>query len=472
MPADLTVLQTQVRLADPHVVNDDAESLNILQALFEPLVRRTAQGFRPWLAESWTLADDARTWEFRLRPDVEFHDGTVLDAEAVIASIERARAPDLGGVLGTEGLFHSYLGDMAIIPLDARTVRMVTAEPLADLLDLVTDIPIVPAAGHDVLQAPVGSGPWRLVQMTDSTVTMEAHARYWQTRAVPCPVLVWQTEPDAGRRVQRLQHGEADLVTRVPHDLDVRRAAGNGIRLVTAPSHVCTVFMCNMFTGVCADARVRQALNYGFDQQLVIEQLTAGTASPLNGPLTARHYGHEPALAPYPHDPAAARALLAQAGYGQGLALTLDVPSRLPDEAVKLADLLARQYAGIGVETRIVEHTDRPAYAQRVKTKAIHDACCFDSSPLSTFRSLREKFRSDLQGPWWLGYVNGDLNRILQQAQATVDWDRRQALYRSAYRILHAEAPWIYLYNQMDRWGVSDRLAGWCPRINGLISLV
>ena len=106
-----------------------------------------------------------------------------------------------------------------------------------------------------------------------------------------------------------------------------------------------------------------------------------------------------------------------------------------------------------------------------MKVKAIHDACCFDSSPISTFRALREKFHGGLKGPWWLGYSNESLDRTLDSAQATVDPDRRRQLYRSAYRTLHADAPWIYLYNQLDRWGLSPRLADWQPTVDGLISI-
>ena len=243
-------------------------------------------------------------------------------------------------------------------------------------------------------------------------------------------------------------------------------------RAVAAPSNVCTVFMCNALAGVCTDARVRQALNYGFDQELLIARLTRDTAFPLSGPLTAKHFGHDSTLGPYPYEPGTARDLLTEAGFGQGMHLTLDVPSVLPDEALALAHVLAEQYKLIGVDTQIVEHTDRPGYAQTVKTKDIHDACCFDSSPISTFRLLREKFRSDMPGPWWLGFDDESLNCILTQAQATVELERRKALYKSAHRILHAQAPWIYLYNQIDSWGVSASLAGWKPTIHGLVSFV
>lgn len=472
MSEDLIVLSAQAKLTDPHVVTDHAENLNVLQALFEPLVRRAVSGFAPCLAESWTVTADARTWDFQLRPDARFHNGEALHAEAVVASLERARSPGRGGVLGTEGLLHSYLGHAEFEILNKHAVRLVTAEPMADLLDLMADIPILPRAARDVLQNPVGSGPYRVVEMSAREIRMAAHTAYWQRQRPAFPHLTWQAEPDVQTRVRRLLRGEADLITGGTDGLPNSVQSAGLCEVVTAPSNVCTVFMCNVHAGVCADVRVRRALNYGFDQARLIERFTRNTAFPLSGPLTTKHFGYDSTLGPYPYAPDTARDLLAEAGFGHGLSLTLDVPSVLPDEAPALARRLARQYRRIGVETRIVEHTDRAVYAQTVKAKGIHDACCFDSSPISTFRLLREKFRSDIQGPWWLGFDDASLNDVLQRAQATVDWARREALYKSAHRILQAQAPWIYLYNPVDTWGVSARLKGWKPTVHGLISFV
>ena len=155
MANGLVILQSQVGLTDPHVVNDNADSLNILNNLFEPLVQRTRDGFRPCLARSWHAGEDARTWEFALRAGVKFHDGTTLTVEDVVASLERARSPDVGGVLGTEGLFHGYLGDAVITVVDRHVVRLVTAEPMADVLDLIASIPVLPAGAMDAVLAPL-----------------------------------------------------------------------------------------------------------------------------------------------------------------------------------------------------------------------------------------------------------------------------------------------------------------------------
>lgn len=469
----LTILQPQVSLADPHIASDNKDRLSILAAMLEALVGRDKRGhYRPALAESWQVTDDARIWTFTLRPGVACHNGDPLTAADAAASIERACDPALGGDLGTEGLYQSYLKGAQITPLDAQTLRLTLARPMADLLDLLVDIPIVPQrALADLPDRPVGSGPYQGVEVQPGRVVLEAFPDYW-AGLPPVAQLFWQAEPDDQRRVELLLAGEADLIAQVPPESRSTLAAAAEVQLLRRPSSVCTVFMANLQTGVCTDRRVRQALNYALDVPALIERVLNGAAQPLNGPLTDLHFGYDPATPAYPYDPARASALLAEAGYGGGLELTLDVPTRLPDEAVPLARLMAGQYAQVGITTHIREFTDRPGYATRVKTKQIGDACCFDSSPLSTYRCLREKFHSRVAGPWWQGYANPEVDALLNRAETTVDEFLRQTFYRRAYRLIRDDAPWIFLHNPTLIWAAGPRTHGWQPGIDGLIRVL
>jgi len=107
-----------------------------------------------------------------------------------------------------------------------------------------------------------------------------------------------------------------------------------------------------------------------------------------------------------------------------------------------------------------------------VRAKRIDDACCFDSSPLSTYRVLREKFHSRLRGPWWQGYANSEVDVLIEEAQATVDVARRRDIYHRAYRLIRDDAPWIFLYAPSISWGVGQRARGWSAAVDGLVSFV
>jgi peptide/nickel transport system substrate-binding protein len=443
-----TILQPSCPLSDPHMWTDGRDRLSLRYAVYETLVRYGPDGrYQPDLAAAWLVEEDATTWTFEIRKGVRFHNDTPLTAEAVVSSLDRARGPGLPGELGTTGLYRSYLRDAEVRALDEHRVRVVTAGPMADLLDLLVEIPIV--APGDLA---AGTGRYQVTEARLGEVWMEA-VRDHRDGPAAYPRLLWGAEPSESRRLQALLDGEADLVTDLLPQDRAAIAGSNRGQFVVRDGKVAVVFMCNAAAGACADVRVRRALNYALDVPALIRDAVGGAAQPLNGPLTPRHYGYDPDTAPYPHDPARARTLLAAAGYGTGLTLVIDIPTTHPDEAPGLAELMTRQYAEVGVTVQVETFDDRPAYAEMVKAKRIDDACCFDSSPLSTWRVLREKFHAGVRGAWWQGYGNPEVDALLDQAATVIDADRRQALYRRASRLIRDDAPWIFLYSPTLAWG-------------------
>ncbi len=468
----LRILQKHTRIGDPHVTSDDVDRLSILNAIFEPLIRREFGGtYGPCLAASWSLSEDARTWSFQLREEVVFHDGKRFSAEDVVISLKRIRDENVGGELGTSGVFQSYLAGSTIEATGSHAVTLTTPEPTADLLDLLVDIPILSKAGIEQLpDAFIGTGPYQIKERSDSRVLLVNHDRYWAGDDRPGEI-EWISISDPHERLERMLAGEADIAGALPPTAanDLRKA--RGLRLVRMRTSVCATFMCNLFEGICTQRMVRQALNYALNVPDLIHTVAHDAALPLTGPLTELHLGFDPEAAGYPYDPEKARGLLDQAGFGSSLTLTLDVPTILPDEALDLARKMAEHYSDVGIDTSIVTHENRPAYAERVRAKKIHDAACFDSSPFSTFRILREKFHSGLRGPWWLGYDNSRVNQLIDTARATVEPSERQALYRQAYGLLSEDAPWIFLYNPLRYVGVCSDLGAWQPSAGGYLGI-
>ena len=466
----IAVYQASADPGDPHICSDSAARLSVLFSIYDALLEVDGTGaYRPGLAERWTVSEDARTWTFTLREGVKFHNGEPLRAEDVVASLRRVLDPAIGGSFGTQGVYLSYLAGAVISRLDDRTVRIAAGEPLADLPDLVSAMPIAPANALSRLPGEyIGTGPYRVAERSADRIVLEAFDRHWNGPP-PYAGITWVGEPDATKRVDALLEGRADIAA----GLDaagrerVRSSAGAGLRLENGS--LCVIFMLNALAGPCADPRVRQALNYALDVDAIIADVAPGAATRLSGYLTPKHFGYDPETPPYPHDPARARKLLNEAGYGKGPKLTFDIPASMPDEASRLAALIKGQLAGVGIDVEIVVHEDRAAYSEMVRDKKIHDACCFDSSPRSTFRVLREKLHSGLRGPWWEGYANPEVDRLIGQAQATVDDAERQALYRRIFRLVRDDAPWIFLYSPASFWGTGPRLRDWAPRADGLL---
>jgi peptide/nickel transport system substrate-binding protein len=471
---ELRIVQARVAPGDPHINTDGRDRLSLRYSIYDTLVRRDYSGrFVASLATGWICEPDARTWTLSLRDDVSFSDGRRLGAEDVIASIERVSDPAAPGEMATQGVLSSYLDGATYEAIDRSTLRIVTTHPLADLLDLLVDIAIIPArsahaddAGPDT----PGTGPYRLTNIGDEWARMEAVPGHWA--GMPrFHAVRWDAEPSAMERARIVARGTADLATDIGPGGQSLVEMAPGATAYGADTSLCVALLLNASAGVCVDRRVRQALNYGANVDRIVEQVMGGAAVRVNGPLSQLHLGHDPSMPAYPHDPARALRLLREAGHGDGMTLTIDVPTSLPDEAQALVDALAVDYAAIRVTVRTRVHEDRPAYAEMVRAKQIADACCFDSSPLSTYRVLREKLHSGVAGPWWQGYANPEVDQLIDEAAATVDDRSRQRVYRAAYRIIRDDAPWLLLYAPRVIFGRGQRLRGWQPAINGLVRI-
>ena len=455
----IRVVQPHVRMGDPHVCSDDRHRLSLLHALYRPLVRRAEAGsFRPGVAHAWHADARAERWTFELDPEARWSDGTPVTAEDAAASLVRLRDEPPEGELGTSGVYQAYLQGTHIEAVDAHTLAVRTPAPMADLLDVLVELFVLPERHlAEAAALPPGSGPYRLVDAGGGEVVLEARV----AGAGPSVVRV-SAVASAEERLEEVASGRAWIAS----DIDPR---GDGVISWWQPSSVATTFMFTLTRGPCADVRVRRALNLAVEVEPLIEALFAGRADVTASPCTPTQLGHDPALAPYPYDPAQALGLLKEAGH-EALTLTFDVPARLPDEAPRLAELLTAQFARVGVALEVITHADRPGYAETVRSGRIHDAACFDSSPHSSYRLLREKFHSGARGPWWLGYSNERFDALVDQAQRTTDLADRRAVYRRAAKHLHDDAPWLFLYGARLGWALAPEAAAWRPTPDGLIA--
>jgi peptide/nickel transport system substrate-binding protein len=392
-----------------------------------------------------------------------------MKASDVVATLGRVLDPAIGGAFGTQGVYISYLGTAEISAPDDSTVRIVTPEPMADLLDLLVAMPISPASALAKLPGEyVGSGPYRITEQAPSRLVTSAHHRYWG-ETPRYRQITWIAEGNPEQRVEAVLNGEADIASGIGVEGWRRITQEEGALGHAWESGLAIIFMINAQEGPGRDRRVRQALNYALDVGEIITEIKQGAARPLTGYLTPHHFGFNPYTPPYPYDPEQARSLLAEAGYPNGLSLVFDIPSAMPDEAPELARLMAEQFRRVGITLEIVEHEDRAAYSEMVREKRINDAAAFDSSPRSTFRVLREKIHSGLKGPWWEGYENPVVDSLIGEAQRTFADQERRDIYRQIYTIIRDDAPWIFLYSPTRYFGVAPTLEDWTPRADGLL---
>ncbi|WP_054007809.1 ABC transporter substrate-binding protein [Cypionkella psychrotolerans] len=451
MTAPITILQRRADLVDPHDCTDAADDLAILSAVAETLVRRVGQYFAPQLAESWTLSADACVWEFTLREGAVFQDGTPCDAAAVAQSLQRMAREDKGYTLGAPAVWRQYLG-AADIQMQGRQLCIRLAEPMADLLDvLVQGFILSPdtLARMDAgdLAAMAGTGVYRVAGASPGRVHLTAAAS-----GSAAPDLIFQAMPDAGARADAVRVGVAQVATNLPYGVDL----GPRVTRVETLNPVAIIFLMNAARGPLTDSRLRRALDLALDRDALVQDVMGGGATPLYGFISPVHFGAGRDPAPLPNLDLA-KALMAEAGFAEGLMLGVSCPTRLPDEAVRLTAALAAQLALIGVTLDVTYHEDREAYAHMVRRKEIRDLAVFDSSPLSTYRVLVEKLDARVKGSWWEGYHNPQLEALIDQGRACVDPAVRAAIYAQAYAVMQVDPAWLTLYNPVRVTGLAGQ---------------
>ncbi|KQT54306.1 peptide ABC transporter substrate-binding protein [Aureimonas sp. Leaf454] len=449
MTAPVVILQRRAELVDPHDCTDAADDLSILSAALETLVRRVGSDVVPQLAERWTVSDDACRWAFVLRAGVLFHDGTPCDAPAVAQSLRRMAREDKGYTLGAPAVWRQYLGT-AEIHAQGLDLQITLGEPMADLVDvLVQGFILSPACLERLddgeLDAMVGTGPYRVETASPGEVQLTPAAS-----SSNLPPLTFRAMPDAEDRANALRAGQAHVATNLPFASQL----GPGVTRVESLNPVAIIFLMNAVKGPLTDSRLRRALDLALDREALVRDVMEGGAHPLYGFVSPVHFGAEPAVA-RPADRDLARRLLAEAGHPDGLTLGVSCPTRLPDEAVRLTAALADQLSRIGVTLDVTYHEDREAYAHQVRRKEIRDLAVFDSSPLSTYRVLVEKLDARVEGSWWEGYHNAEVEALIDAGRRCPDREKRAAIYRRAYRALQSDPPWLTLYNPVRVVGLA-----------------
>lgn len=448
---------------DPQLHQDGAER-NVGRNIFETLLMRERDGtLVPGLAVALPEQVDPLTWRFRLRPDVRFHNGEPFNAESAAASVRRIIAPAFGS---RQRPFLTTIVDARVV--DPLTVDVITNGPdpsLPTRMYWLTMVPASEAALREINARPVGTGPFRFVSWTrGQAIVLERNPTYWRDNT-NIQTARYRFVPEAGTRLAGLRAGDFDLILNLQPE-DARSVP----QFVSIPSVEVSQVSINADVGLTRDPRVRQALNYAIDKQAIIDQVFGGFATPLQGQMLADNWlGFNPALQPWPYDPARARALLREAGAtGRTIDLVASNGRWLKDR--ELAEVVASfwEAAGLRVNLRVVPW---PEYLDNMQNRRIARPAAIIGNPSNQLfdadRSLTAFFH-ETSGQ--AGIADANLSRLIEQARHETDPARRLALYADITRDVHERALQVWLVRNNDMYGLSRRLE-WQPRADGLILL-
>jgi peptide/nickel transport system substrate-binding protein len=434
---------------------------SIVDYMAETLVRLQPDGkIGPGLARKWDQSPDGRVYTFELRPDVRFHDGTLLTAEVVKASLERFLSPKLRVALRAP--FDSNLVS-AVMPVDPLTVRMYLRESSRLFLQKLaaTELAIVSAAHardfpDSFNEEPVGTGPYRFKERRKGeSVVLERFEYYWGKRP-HYPLVQFRIVPEVATRESLLLANQVEvLIQPPPSDLPALQKNPN-LKVLLQPTSR------SMFVGMdltlpggtpLSIKKVRQALNYAIDREGIIRNVLFGAATPMDAPMAPNLVGYS-RTGPYGFDPNRARQLLLEGGTPR-LQLKLMHPTgRSIQEAgaAQVAQALAGNLHDVGVDCDLIG-SDWPSFLAAISApedKGVAHMHLFGWAP--SFLDASQQMTQFVRAQWPpLGlatthYYNPRVETLVDQAAQERDDQRRMDAYAEAQRLVWDDAPWIFLW--------------------------
>jgi glutathione transport system substrate-binding protein len=475
----LTVLQAEApRSMDP---GDHTASVTatILEPMYEGLVGRDRQlKIVPSLATSWTTTEGGKIWTFKLRSGVSFHDGTPLNAEAVVHSFQRFLDPKRG--LAAAGRISPVLASVRAV--DGMDVEFTLKTPYAGFLTLLatnaTKIVSEKAdEAHNLDLVPVGTGPFKFVAWKSGEYVLETrNDHYWGDKpAVDQLKFAWSGETSVLN--MSVQSGSADVVYPLPPVFAPVIKNNPNLKLYdTVGSFVYWVSL-NTKLPPLDNVKVRQALNYATDRQGLVNALLRGYGTPANSPLAPTNPNYDATLNPYPYDPAKAKQLLAEAGRPNGFTMSVGVQDR--DAAI--AQALQGMWSKVGVNLEIRRQESgvwtKAAFANPDGKKADNLASTLASWSSGTFNAdlqLRPLYDTASWAPGGanLGFFSDPaLDRLIDQGAAELDDSKAKAIYDQAQNLINDEAPHVLLYYTRDLLATSAKISNVWVQPGGIVTV-
>lgn len=440
---------------DPAFISSDAE-VAVAGHVYDYLVDvDTDNQIVPRLAREWEVSDDGLAYTFWLHEDVTFHDGSPLTAADVAWTFDRLRDPELG--LPTADLYKNVREIEAVGELEV-VFRLEERNPFF-LYDLSDNHALVVREGTEQADDFNGTGPFIVDYYgVEDRVELVANPNYFLEGLPQLSRLEFIFFGDAAAAVSALRGGQVDLAWRMPNVLLLGLEGVRGIETFAVPTNGFDLVRLRSDIPPGDDPRVIEALKLATDREEIFQLVQLGMGAPGRdspiGPLYVEYYTEE---TPLPErDPRAARDLLAEAGYPDGLTLDLYTPDTgaRPDLAV----VLKEQWAAAGVELNVIVEPESVYYGENRWMDAALGITGWGSRPYP-------QFYLDVMltcGAVWneSRFCDVELDELAQIAGTTLDEDERARAYAEIQRILIERGPVIIPYFFAQTAAIRDGFGG------------
>jgi len=281
--------------------------------------------------------------------------------------------------------------------------------------------------------------------------------------------VIFKIIPENASRIAALLAGDVDIATELPvHMMKQIESSKNAVVMKVRGTRSFFVSL-NNTKPPFNNPLVRQAANHALDKKLLIARIMQNTATPINGVLSPDAFGFDASLKTYDYNPALAKQLLAQAGFPNGIDVTLDVEGSFAETAQAIGSLLTKA----GIRTKVVVGEGTVLRTKWLQDKNKTGDMWFTSwgngslDPEDIFApTLKTNDRGNSAG-----YSSGVVDGMLSAASTETDAAKRADLFVKAQKQVNADAPWIFLWVPEDVYGVSKRLKGWQPSADSRVNL-
>lgn len=472
---------------DPHSQNEGPTHA-LAQQIYEPLISPDMEAKPiPALATEWAVSEEnPNVWVFNLREGVKFHGGEDFTAEDVVFSFERAK-------MESSDMKELLVSIKEVRAVDDFTVEMETDGPNPILPNNLTNLFIMDkgwAEANDVtvpaefdaseetyaVRNANGTGAFMLESREPDTRTvLKANPDYWGIGEFPLEIteIIYTPIQNAATRVAALLSGEVDLIQDVPvQDLD-RVANADGLQVNNAPQNRTIFFGINVGdedlendnvdgANPFADVNVRKAMNMAIDREAIQQVVMRGQSAPTGVIIPPFVNGWTEELDQYPAvDVEGAKAMMAEAGYGDGFEVTMHCPNDryINDEAICQA--VVGMMGQIGIDVNLIAQT-KANHFPLISGKETDfymlgwGVPTFDSEYVFNF--LVHETTED-RGSWnGARYDNDEVNEMIQSLASETDLDVRNGTIAKIWETVQADQVYLPVHNQVLNWGMKDNI--------------
>ena len=333
-------------------VTDDVSVLTLRSLVLEPFLTWRSGRAGRGLFDRWTATRDGRRWQFHLRDQARFHDGTPCRPEDVLTFLNAIL--DSRDMFGMKWAYANYFANTRFTVGPANSIVVEDPDPIAHVQDVFCEFQL---SRSDSLGRPViGTGRFRVAELGEEAVVLERVAD-------PADRLAFSGMPNAEDRLLALRKDRVDAA------MNLERVSGRLLRSpdlewLSAVSTLSVMAYLDCTRAPFADSRMRSAANLAVDRDAIVRDVFHGLAEAATTVVSRFHLGMTNPMPSCPFDPVRARALLEAAGGPE--AVTLRTPTFMPERAPRIATAIAADLERVGWDVTLDVEADRPEYARQI----------------------------------------------------------------------------------------------------------